>query len=58
MKKKSKNRKNGFLIQTTAKSYHDTGELLTLHEALELLKEIEKEDPYVRLIQIVDRSEI
>ena len=58
MKKKSKNRKNGFLIFTTAKSYHNTGELLTLHEAWEQLKEIEKEDPYARLIQIVDYGEV
>ncbi len=58
MKQKSKNRKNGFLIKTTARGYNDTGELLTLHEAWEKIKEIEKIDPYVRLIQVVDYNEI
>ena len=52
-KKQSQNRKNGFIIQTTARGY-DTGELLTLHEAWEKIKEIEKIDPYARLIQVVD----
>ena len=56
-KKQSQNRKNGFIIQTTAGGY-DTGELLTLHEAWEKIKEIEKIDPYARLIQVVDHNEI
>ena len=46
---------NGFLIQTRLNKYekYRTGELMTLHAALEKLREIEKEDPSAELIRVV-----